>query len=239
MATAEPTLGQPSTFLESQAAPSAELAVQWRRLTRAATVVALLTSPALAVYFHEYSGWSWLWSILAALGCVIVARGVIDIGFRRVIPWPSLFGSDSEQLRGEDVVARRRAWFWRFWVRFGIFAGTLIVLAKLFLPPSTGQTLVSILPLLIIFPFYMLFNFAILFGPLLIMNLSQVRGFEPGDAEWGVRLADVRGQAEAKEEVRRVGSLWQWGEAVERTAVRPVVNRLPMRSASRCGSVTP
>ncbi len=67
-----------------------------------------------------------------------------------------------------------------------------------------------------IFPFYMIMNFAILFGPLLIMNLSQIQAFEPGDAEWGVKLADVRGQAEAKEEVRRVVSIWQSGEAFER-----------------------
>ena len=76
--------------------------------------------------------------------------------------------------------------------------------------------LVGILPLLLIFPFYMIFNFAILFGPLLLMNLSQIQAFEPGDAEWGVKLADVRGQAEAKEEVRRVVSIWQSGEAFER-----------------------
>ncbi|HSO01347.1 MAG TPA: hypothetical protein VLS46_02370, partial [Gaiellaceae bacterium] len=120
MATAEPTLGQPVTFLEAQA-PSTELADQWRRLTRAATAVALLSSPALVLYFHEYSGWSWPWSILGALGSVIVCRGLVDTLFRRVIPWPSLFGADSEQLRGEDVVARRRAWFWRFWLRMGLF----------------------------------------------------------------------------------------------------------------------
>jgi ATP-dependent Zn protease len=48
------------------------------------------------------------------------------------------------------------------------------------------------------------------------MNLSQIQAFEPGDAEWGVKLADVRGQAEAKEEVRRVVSIWQSGEAFER-----------------------
>ena len=40
-------------------------------------------------------------------------------------------------------------------------------------------------------------------------------GFEPGDADWGVRLGDVRGQNEAKEEVNRVVSLWQSGEAFE------------------------
>src|SRR5438874_116831 len=62
----------------------------------------------------------------------------------------------------------------------------------------------------------LLSNFAILLGPLLMMGISQIRGYEPGDAEWGVRLHDVRGQAEAKEEVRRVVSLWQSGEAFER-----------------------
>ena len=48
------------------------------------------------------------------------------------------------------------------------------------------------------------------------MNMSQMRAFEPGDAEWGVKLEDVRGQEEAKEEVRRVVTIWQSGEAFER-----------------------
>jgi ATP-dependent Zn protease len=51
---------------------------------------------------------------------------------------------------------------------------------------------------------------------MLLMGISQIRGFEPGDAQWGVKLADVRGQVEAKEEVRRVVTLWQSGEAFER-----------------------
>lgn len=76
--------------------------------------------------------------------------------------------------------------------------------------------LVQIVPLLVILPFFLIMNFLILFGPLLIMNLSQIQGFEPGDAEWGVKLADVRGQAEAKEEVRPVVSIWQSGDAFER-----------------------
>src|SRR4029078_1548245 len=62
---------------------------------------------------------------------------------------------------------------------------------------------------------FFLINFAILFGPLMMIGVSQIRGFEPGDADWGVKLDDVRGQAEAKEEVRRVVNLWQSGEAFE------------------------
>ena len=114
-------VAEPFARLSPDLSSGNELALQWRRLTWAATFVALLTSPAVALYFHEYVGWSWLWSIVGALGLVIVSRGLLDILFRRVIPWPSLFGSDSEQLREEDVVARRRAWFWRFWLKTGIF----------------------------------------------------------------------------------------------------------------------
>ena len=61
-----------------------------------------------------------------------------------------------------------------------------------------------------------LINTLILFGPLLLANLRQVRGYEPGDASWGVQMEDVRGQAEPKEEVARVVRLWQSGEEFEK-----------------------
>jgi ATP-dependent Zn protease len=198
-------------FQESEL--SNELAGQWRKLTRAATIVALLSAPAVVVWLNQNEGWSWLWSIVAALGLVICFRGAVDLVFHRLIPRPSLFGLESPQLREEDVVARRRVWFWRFWAKTALILGTLGLLAYLFLDASL---VVQILPLLIMLPLFLIFNFVILFGPLLLMNLSQIQAFEPGDAEWGVKLGDVRGQAEAKEEVRRVVSIWQSGEAFER-----------------------
>ena len=204
----EPIVGLGTTELSS------ELAGQWRMLARAATIVALLTAPAVVVWLNQTQGWAWYWSILAALGVVIAFRGLIDLFFHRLIPWPSLFGLESQQLREEDVVAHRRVWFWRFWLKAGIVVGLVALAAYLF--NISGSFFVQILPLLIIFPFYMLMNFAILFGPLLFMNLAQIQAFEPGDAEWGVKLADVRGQVEAKEEVRRVVAIWQSGEAFER-----------------------
>ncbi len=197
----------------TQSELSSELAVQWRRLTWAATAVALLTAPAIVVWLNQTQGWSWFWSILAALTAVVVFRGLVDLLFHRLIPRPSLFGLESPQLREEDVVARRRVWFWRFWLK------TAIVVAIIVLPLISlvnSGLLIQVLPLLVIFPFYLIMNFAILFGPLLIMNLTQIQAFEPGDAEWGVKLDDVRGQVEAKEEVRRVVAIWQSGEAFER-----------------------
>ena len=212
MAIAEPAASLP------QATPShkVELADQWRTLTRAATFVAILTSPALFVWFREYQGWSTLQSLGATLGLVVASRGVADLFFRRLIPWPSLFGTDAQRLREEDVMARRRVWFWRFWVKAAIWFVIIGGLGTLLVRAIGVDAIVAALPLLIMLPIFLIFNFIILFGPLLAMNLSQVRGFEPGDAEWGVKLADVRGQAEAKEEVRRVVSLWQSGDAFER-----------------------
>jgi ATP-dependent Zn protease len=198
-------------FQESEL--SSELAGQWRRLTRAATFVALLTAPAVVVWLNQTQGWSWWLSSSAGLLAVVCFRGLVDLVFHRLIPRPSLFGLESPQLREEDVVARRRVWFWRFWLKTAIVVALVAVPLWLFV--SSGL-LLGVLPLLVIFPFYLIMNFLILFGPLLFMNLSQIQAFEPGDAEWGVKLADVRGQVEAKEEVRRVVSIWQSGEAFER-----------------------
>jgi ATP-dependent Zn protease len=209
MAAAEPlTTG---TFAQAEAAQ--ELAGNWRRLTRAATVVAVLTSPALIVWFVEREGWDWWVALLATLGMVVAFRGVVDLVFHRLIPWPSLFGLESAQLREDDVMARRRVWFWRFWVKVAIFAGVFWFLASRFF---SAELLIQILPLMVMLPIFLIFNFVILFGPLLLMNLSQIQAFEPGDAQWGVKLDDVRGQVEAKEEVRRVVSIWQSGEQFER-----------------------
>jgi ATP-dependent Zn protease len=223
MATAEPV----ATLSANEG--SRLLADQWRRLTRAATLVAVLTSPAVFVWFYQVQGWSLLWSLVATFFTIIAFRGLVDLLFRRSIPWPSLFGSDSMRLREEDVVNRRRVWFWRFWLKVSIWVFSFITIAWLARGGSYIGTVgwffdrlgfLASQPQLwiqVVFVFFLfLANFAILFGPLLAMNLTQIRGYEPGDAEWGVKLADVRGQAEAKEEVRRVVALWQSGEAFEK-----------------------
>ena len=66
-----------------------------------------------------------------------------------------------------------------------------------------------------------LFNFLILFGPLVFFGIKQMKGYEPGDADWGVRLDDVRGQTEPKEDVTRVIPLWQSGEEFRAAGGKP------------------
>ena len=208
---------------------SRDLALSWRRLTRVATVVAVMTLPALFVWFSQQVGWNWWQSVLASLAIVIVFRGFADLMFRKVIPWPSLFGVESSDLREADVVGRRRAWFWRFWFKIGLLFAIAITVTWIFVGGTwwgaAGTMFGAIGGILsspqlwmqAVFVFFLFFaNFAIMFGPLLMMNLSQMQSFEPGDAEWGVKLDDVRGQMEAKEEVRRVVDIWQSGDHFER-----------------------
>src|SRR5215210_5033872 len=187
-----------------------ELTLQWRRLIRTATAVAVLTSPVVFVYFQEEVGVRWGWALFWTFIAVIAFRGLMDIAVRRFIPWPSLFGTDEAEAREEDVVNRRRAWYWGKWFRRATWIVGLITVLWVIRLANPAN-----LAYAFIFPLFFIMNFVILLGPMMLMGITQMQGFEPGDAEWGVKLDDVRGQAEAKEEVRRVVSIWQSGEAFE------------------------
>jgi ATP-dependent Zn protease len=215
-----------------------ELNDQWRALRRSATVVAVVCAPAAFVWLWQIQDVAFGWALVATALAVFALRGLLDLIFWRFIPRPSMFALDDEQTREEDVLNRRRHWFWRSIFRvvvaIAIFV-TIVFLVQLIAGDDVtwwgtadsivtgfwdGLTNPSIWGQFIILPVFFLFNFLILMGPMMMMGISQIKGFEPGDANWGVKLEDVRGQAEAKEEVRRIVSLWTSGEAFERAGGR-------------------
>jgi ATP-dependent Zn protease len=212
------------------------LAREWRGLTRAATGVALMTSPAFFLVLYDADHASLILSlVITALG-VIVFRGLVEVVARKLIPSPSLYGAD-ESLRQDDLVARRRYWYWRTKFRrvpvlvlivlavlgacqalfafsgvHGSFFNPLPALRNLFPAaelPQLGLVFVQL-------PMLLFINFFIFFGPFLFMAVRQIHSYEPGDATWGVKIDDVRGQAEAKDEITRVITLWQSGEEFEK-----------------------
>jgi ATP-dependent Zn protease len=212
------------------------LALEWRRLTRAATAVALLTAPAFFLVLFNTNHLSVVAALIVTVLAVLIFRGLVEVVARKLIPSPSLYGAE-EGLKDEDIIARRRYWYWRTKFRrvplyvlvlvllllicqvlfsfAGIHAGFFHPFAGLrqIFPPDTLPQLG-----LIFFQLPLLFfiNFAIVFGPFLFFAVRQIRGYEPGDASWGVKIDDVRGQAEAKEEITRVITLWQSGEEFEK-----------------------
>lgn len=108
---------------------SLELAQQWRRFTRTATIVAVLASPVELLYFHEQLGWSFGKSLAATVGVVVGFRGLLELVVRRFIPWPSLVGTDDARLREDDMLGRRRSWFWRrrvYWAVVATFPITIV-----------------------------------------------------------------------------------------------------------------
>ena len=219
---------------------SRELAMEWRKLTRAATVVAVLTSPATLLYLTLEHDWPLGWALLVTFFSVVAFRGLVDVLAHKFIPRASLYGAEKPLLE-EDVVARRRVWYWRTkWRRWtwilGSLFGVLLIINQIHSASSGGASLgdtlsmladtlplllVQFLPYLFLFPMLFLFNFLILFGPLVFFGIKQMKGYEPGDADWGVRLDDVRGQAEPKEDVTRVISLWQSGEEFRAAGGKP------------------
>jgi len=219
---------------------SRQLAMEWRKLTRAATVVAVLTSPATLLYLTLQHDWPLGWALLVTFVSVVAFRGLVDVVAHRYIPRASLYGAEGPLLE-EDVVARRRVWYWRTkwrrwtWILGSLFA-VLLIINQIHSassgPASLSDTVsmladvlpmlvVQFLPYLFLFPMLFLFNFLILFGPLVFFGIKQMKAYEPGDADWGVRLEDVRGQAEPKEDVTRVISLWQSGEDFRAAGGKP------------------
>src|SRR5881392_2014973 len=88
------------------------LAAEWRRLARGATFVAILTSPATFALLHVANDWSIGWSIIATILIIAAFRGLIDVIAHRLVPRASLYGAGRELL-DEDIVSRRRLWYWR------------------------------------------------------------------------------------------------------------------------------
>jgi ATP-dependent Zn protease len=232
MAYAEQSPGLSSSINEHASA----LAHEWRRLTRAATAVAILTAPAFFLILFDEDHWSLAASIIVTALAVVVFRGLVEVIARKLIPWPSLYGAD-ESLKKDDLVARRRAWYWRTKFRrfpyLVAFIFALLGLCQLlfsfagvsagFFHPFSGlrqifppDTLPQLALIFVQLPLLLFINVFILFGPFLFMAVRGVRSYEPGDASWGVKIDDVRGQAEAKEEITRVITLWQSGEEFER-----------------------
>jgi cell division protease FtsH len=212
------------------------LAYEWRRLTRAATVVALFTAPAFFLLLYDSDSLSLLASIILTIVAVLVFRGLVEVIARRLIPTPSLYGADPS-LMEDDIVARRRYWYWRTKFRrlpaLIIFILLLLAACQVlfafagvsgsFFDPFGGlrqifppDTLPQLALVFVQLPLLLFINVGILFGPFLFMAIRGIRSYEPGDASWGVKIDDVRGQAEAKEEITRVITLWQSGEEFEK-----------------------
>src|SRR3954452_10952592 len=125
MASVEGSSGDGRGMRPDQAA----LLREWKRLSRAATFVAVLTAPMFFVFLVERNDWPVGTSLIITFLALIAFRGLMDIVAHRLIPRASLYGADKETLL-DDATARRRVWFWRGQFRFLLWfvGGSLAIL---------------------------------------------------------------------------------------------------------------
>jgi cell division protease FtsH len=191
----------------------------------------VLTSPAVFAWLYGINDWPLLWALVATFALVVAFRGFIDVLAHRLIPRATMYGAGRD-LQQADIISRRRVWYWRSKYRHltwlvVLIGMPLVVLAAGFgvYPGDILDGVVSFLPYMLLYgiqiPLLFLANIFILFGPLLFFGLKQMKGYEPGDADWGVKLADVRGQAEPKAEVTKVIELWSAGDEFRKAGGKP------------------
>src|SRR5262245_22498346 len=170
-----------------RAQQSVALAKEWRKLGRAATVVAVLTSPGFYLFLHHTSGWSVYASLVGTFIAVVAFRGLVDVLSHKVIPAPSIYGAEAE-LQEEDVVSRRRLWYWRKKWRLVVWIVALAIVSGTIVALLTGDTffgalgqiwdvIIAFAPLaagyMPILVLLFLINFLILFGPLVFLGIQQ------------------------------------------------------------------
>ncbi len=155
------------------------------------------------------------WSIVYALIVMLICRGMLTL-FRR---WLIL----SERMAPEDSADERtietnRALFWRrmLWIAFVIFlyfAGAALLFglgpadALVALPAFLG----AVIPQLFYVGALMVVNFMIFFGAFFIYGRMGRNYVDPGEANYDVKIDDVRGQKSAVNEMRRIITLMEQG----------------------------
>ncbi|HEX7138180.1 MAG TPA: AAA family ATPase, partial [Vicinamibacterales bacterium] len=155
------------------------------------------------------------WSIVYAVVAMIICRGVLTL-LKRWLILSERIGP--EGTAEERTIETNRAIFWRrvvwvvvlFVLYFGgafMFFGLAPADAIVALPAFVA----AVLPQLFYVLALMVVNFMIFFGAFFIYGRIGRTYIDPGEANWGVKIEDVRGQKSAVDEMRRILRLMEQG----------------------------
>lgn len=156
----------------------------------------------------------WGWAIADAVIMVLILRGLFTYVRRSLVLREAVPDYDDMDKRTLEV---NRYIFWRRTFALGVltalYFGFLAMLgyspleALGFLPGLIG----TIAPQLVYVIFIFFAQFAIFFGPFLLFGKMGRSTIVPGDANYDVKIEDVRGQKAAVEEMKRILELMQQG----------------------------
>ena len=180
-------------------------------------IFALLVASSAFLYGLLLMQWGFIASFLFALAAVVILRGILSWVRRSLILREKIADESSQDKR---TLETNRYIFWRrttvflvlsvlyfggAFIGFGLgFFDALVALISL-----SGQALLLVVQLGALF----LANFALFFGPFLLFARMGRETYRPGDANYEVRIQDVRGQKSAVNEMQRILRLIEQGRS--------------------------
>ncbi|HXM54588.1 MAG TPA: AAA family ATPase [Candidatus Dormibacteraeota bacterium] len=180
-------------------------------------IFALLVATSAFAYGLLLMQWGFIGSFLFALAALVLLRGILSWVRRSLILRERIADDATQEKR---TLETNRYIFWRrttvllvlallyfggAFIGFGLgFFDALIALVQL-----AGQALLLVVQLGALF----LANFALFFGPFVLFSRMGRETYRPGDANYEVRIADVRGQKSAVAEMQRILRLIEQGRS--------------------------
>ncbi len=178
-------------------------------------IFALLVGTSAFGYGLFLMQWGPVASFLFALASVIILRGLLS-WIRRSLVLSERISDEREQ--SKRTLETNRYIFWRRATVLGVllivyFGGAYVGFglpvfdALIALPALIGQALLLVIQVGVVF----LANFAIFFGPFILFSRLGRETYRPGDANYEVKIEDVRGQKSAVQEMQRILRLIEHG----------------------------
>jgi ATP-dependent Zn protease len=156
----------------------------------------------------------WVWAVVDALITLLVLRGLFTYVRRALVLREAV--ADFEDMEKRTVEVNRYI-FWRRTIVIGVVAVLYFgILGLMGLGPGEALGLLPGLiaagaPMLLYVLFIFLAQFFIFFGPFLLFGKMGRQTIVPGDANYDVKVEDIRGQKSAVDEMKRILKLMEKG----------------------------
>jgi ATP-dependent Zn protease len=178
-------------------------------------IFALLTAVSALAYGLFLMQWGLILSFLFALAALVFMRGILSWMRRSMVLRERIADFDNQERR---TLETNRYIFWRrftylalllavYFAGAALFVGMSPIQALILLPGLIAQGLLLVVQLGALF----LANFLLFFGPFIAFSSMGRETLTPGDANYEVKIEDVRGQKSAVQEMQRILRLIEQG----------------------------
>ncbi|HYL09050.1 MAG TPA: AAA family ATPase, partial [Candidatus Udaeobacter sp.] len=155
------------------------------------------------------------WSLVYALVAMIICRGFLTL-FKRWLILSERMAPEVDQ--DERTIETNRALFWRRMLWLAVLGALYFAVAFFVFGLAPGDAIAAlpaflgaVIPQLFYVMALMVVNFMLFFGAFFIYGRIGRTYVDPGEANYEVRIEDVRGQKSAVEEMRRILTLMEQG----------------------------